>query len=64
MDPSVNIFKMILESSDGKKWFAEYLKTNLRTHICLGNDYLEVLVSFNGDFVTQSSCRLLIQFKS
>lgn len=64
MDPSVNILKMILESDDGKKWFTEYLNANLRLHLSLGTDYLDLSISFDGNLVIQRCCKVKIQIGS
>lgn len=53
---TVDVLKTILESKNGKEWFAEYLQKNLTIHI---NSYHEQIhISFHGKTISVASLRI------
>lgn len=49
---TVDVVKTILESKNGKAWFAEYLKNNLRLQLHSGSHSAGIHLTFNGELIS------------
>ena len=58
MNENVEIFKLVFESEEGKKWFTQYLTTNLQLQCSNQADGFLVSIVFNA--TTIASRRLFI----
>ena len=53
---SINVIKTLLESRNGKDWFAEYLRSNLQIELdCPSGHEFRVIVRFNGMQIQSNS---------